>query len=144
MDQRPNWQKYLILGAHGLLGWALCGAIIGIGSAVTSMQTTLIVHAIGVPLIFAGLSLAYFHYFRFTTPVQTGLIFTGMAIFLDATVIALLVEKSYAMFASILGTWIPFAEIFLSTALVGLRSGKWEMEKKFTGIDVGPGPHNNN
>jgi len=35
-------------------------------------------------------------------------------------VVATFIEKSYAMFASILGTWIPFALIFGSTYLVGV------------------------
>jgi hypothetical protein len=36
-----------------------------------------------------------------------------------ALVVAPLFERSFAMFASVLGTWIPFALIFLSTYLVG-------------------------
>jgi hypothetical protein len=39
---------------------------------------------------------------------------------LDFVVVATLVEKSYAMFASILGAWIPFALIFGATRLVGV------------------------
>jgi hypothetical protein len=120
MERRPNWQKALIILAHGLVGWALCGAIIGVGRGSIGMGPTLIVHAFGAPLIFAGLTWVYFRYFRFTTPLQTGLIFVGMAMLLDGTVIAMLVEKSFAMFDSLLGTWIPFALIFLATTLTGL------------------------
>ncbi len=37
----------------------------------------------------------------------------------DFFVVALLINKSLAMFASPLGTWIPFALIFTSTLVTG-------------------------
>ena len=117
--KKLNIRQMLILLVFALLGWGICGAIIGIGRSLTNMQTTLIIHALAVPLVFGGLAWLYFRFFGYTTALQTALFFTGLVIFLDATVIALLVEKSYAMFGSILGAWIPFGLIFLSTYLVG-------------------------
>jgi hypothetical protein len=114
-----NFRRLLVLWLFAMIGWAICGAIIGIGRALTDMQTTLIIHAVAVPVVFGGLAWLYFRFFGYTAPLQTALFFTGLAILLDATVIALLVEHSYAMFASILGTWIPFGLIFLTTYLVG-------------------------
>ena len=114
-----NLKPALVIAAYALVGWALCGAIIGIGRPLLGMDATLIVHAIAVPLVFGGISWFYFSRFAYTTPLQTGLIFTGAAIALDAGIIAPFAERSLAMFASILGTWIPFACIFLSTFLVG-------------------------
>jgi peptidoglycan biosynthesis protein MviN/MurJ (putative lipid II flippase) len=114
-----NIKKFAVLFAHGLVGWGLCGAIIGIFRGITSMENTLIIHAIGVPIIFGLLSLLYFSRFNYTTPLKTATFFFSLAILMDAFVIAIFVEKSFAMFASILGTWIPFALIFLSTWLVG-------------------------
>jgi hypothetical protein len=115
----PTLRQWLVLLAFGLLGWGICGAIIGIGRSVTSMQNTLIFHAVAVPIVFGGLAWLYFRFFGYTSALQTALVFTGLAILLDASVIAGLVEKSYAMFGSILGTWIPFGLIFLATYLVG-------------------------
>ncbi len=112
-------KRIFVITIFGLIGWGLCGAIIGIGRSVTTMETTLMIHAIAVPIVFGILSFFYHHYFHYTRPVQTGLIFMGMAIMLDAGIIAPFAEKSYAMFASILGTWIPFGSIFLATYLVG-------------------------
>ncbi|MBP1648152.1 MAG: hypothetical protein H6Q30_1597 [Bacteroidetes bacterium] len=43
--------------------------------------------------------------------------------------IALSVEKSFAMPGSILGTWVPFARIFLSTYITGLSVENTEKEK---------------
>ena len=106
------------------IGWALCGAIMGIGRTVTSLENTLVIHAIGAPIIFAALSFVYFSRFHYTTPFETALAFLAFVVFMDVFLIALFVEKSFAMFTSILGTWIPFALIFLSTYLTGfyLRS----------------------
>ena len=102
------------------IGWALCGATMGIGREVTSLETALIVHAIAAPLIFGLISLIYFKKFNYTTPMQTAVLFTAFVILMDFFIVALLIEKSFEMFASPIGTWIPFALIFLSTYLVGL------------------------
>lgn len=115
-----NLQKALIILAHTLLGWALCGAVMLIGRQMMLLETTLIVHAIAAPMIFALISWFYFTRFAFTTPLQTALIFAGTVILMDVVVIALFVERSFAMFSSLLGTWIPFALIFASTYLTGL------------------------
>lgn len=117
-----NIGKALIILAHALVGWALCGAVMLIGRQVMPLQTTLIVHAMAAPIIFALISGFYFSRFAFTTPLQTALIFVGTVIFMDVFVIALVVERSFAMFSSLLGTWIPFALIFASSYLTGLSS----------------------
>ena len=103
-----------------LLGWALCGATIAIGRAVTSLQNALIAHAVATPVIFGSASFVYFSGFHFTTPLETAIIYVSLVIALDFLLVATLVEKSYAMFASMLGTWIPFASIFASTYIVGV------------------------
>jgi uncharacterized membrane protein YhdT len=108
--------------AYPLVGWAVCGAIMGVGRATTSLDTTLTIHAIAVPIVFGLLSRSYFTRFGFTTSFQTALIFTGLAITLDAVLVAPVFERSYAMFGSILGTWLPFALIFASRYLVGMSA----------------------
>lgn len=108
----------LLLGSF--IGWALCGAVIFIGRTYLSEQTTLIIHAVAAPVFFFIISLIYFKKFNYTTPLLTALIFVTFVIFMDAFVVALFIEKSFDMFTSILGTWIPFALIFLSTYLTGL------------------------
>ncbi len=84
------------------------------------MESTLVIHAIAVPIVFAALSLVYFKRFSYTTPLQTAIAFLAFVVCMDVFLVALFVEKSFAMFTSILGTWIPFALIFLSTYLVGM------------------------
>jgi hypothetical protein len=105
--------------AHAFVGWALCAATMGIGMAVTSEQNATIIHAIAAPIIFAAVSLVYFGKFAYTTPAQTAIVFTSFVILVDFFIVALLMLKSLAMFASPLGTWIPLALIFASTYVTG-------------------------
>ncbi|MGE5378278.1 MAG: hypothetical protein ACM3XO_24730 [Bacteroidota bacterium] len=115
-----NAQKIAIILAHAFLGWLLCFAAIGIGMAVTTLNNALILHAILAPMFFAAISYFYFRRFSFTTPLQTALIFIAFVMVMDFFVVAILINRSLEMFTSLLGTWIPFALIFLSTYLTGL------------------------
>jgi hypothetical protein len=105
--------------AHALVGWAYCGALIGVGRHFLSMHTTLIVHAIGAPAGFALISFSYYRKYAFSSPIQTAAAFLGVVMALDLFLVAPVFEKSYAMFSSVLGTWIPFGLIFAVTYLVG-------------------------
>jgi hypothetical protein len=109
-----------VIGIHAFIGWALCTATMGIGMAVTSIQTALIVHAIGAPIFFALVSFNYFKKFGYTSPLKTALIFVSFVIVVDFLVVAMLILKSFDMFTDPLGTWIPFALIFASTYLTGI------------------------
>jgi hypothetical protein len=117
-------RNIFIILAHALVGWALCGATMGIGMATMSLDNALIVHAIAAPIFFAIISLVYFRNFNFTSPLQTALIFVGFVIAMDFFVVALIINRSLEMFTSLLGTWIPFALIFTSTYLTGLLAVK--------------------
>lgn len=119
-----NFKNLSVILTHAFVGWALCAATMGIGMAVTTMQNTLIVHAIGAPLFFAGVSWFYFSRFNYTKSFQTALIFVSFVIVVDFFVVALLINRSLEMFASLLGTWIPFALIFASTYLTGVYKMK--------------------
>ena len=66
------------------------------------------------------ISLSYFKKYNYTSPAMTGLIFVGFVIFMDLFLVSMIVMKSFEMFASLLGTWIPFALIFTSTYLTGM------------------------
>ena len=116
---RSTTKQLIISILHGLLGWALCGAIMFIGMAVTDIQTTLIVHAIGAPVIFSLISWFYFKRQNYTSPIKTALIFICVVIFMDFFLVALIINKSLEMFQSPLGTWIPFGLIFLASYLTG-------------------------
>ncbi len=104
---------------HALIGWALCGATMGIGMAKTTLKRALIIHAIAAPIIFGVISYIFFTRFAYTTPLITALIFIGMVIALDFFLVALLIQRKLDMFKSVAGTWLPFALIFAATYIVG-------------------------
>lgn len=104
---------------HAFVGWALCAATMGIGMATLPIQDALIVHAIGAPIFFTIISWVYFKNYHHTTPLITGLIFVGFVMLVDFFVVALVINRSLDMFTDLLGTWIPFTLIFLSTFLTG-------------------------
>lgn len=113
-------RKWTVILLHAFVGWALCGAIMGVGMAVMSVGTTLIVHAIGAPLVFALVSWSYFDRSAYTTPLQTAMVFFLFALLMDVFVAGLLIQRSLDMFRSALGTWIPLALSFASTYAVGV------------------------
>lgn len=121
-----SWKQAGIIGLHAFIGWALCTATMGIGMATTTEQNALIIHAAAAPFIYLGVSLSYFKRYNFTKPLLTGLIFVGFVILMDFFLVAMLVLKSFEMFLSPLGTWLPFTLIFATTYVMGtvLQRGK--------------------
>jgi hypothetical protein len=110
------------LVGHAVVGWAICGGTIALGRQLLSMTSTLIVHAIVAPVVFALLSAHFFRRYPDAAPLRTSLALVCIVVGLDGFVVAPLVEHSYAMFASPLGTWVPFASIWLAGFLVGQAS----------------------
>jgi hypothetical protein len=113
-------KKTIIVLLHALVIWILCGMTMGIGRALVGIETTLVVHLIGAPVFAALVSLFYYCKYNYTSPLQTAFIFMFFAIILDAGLVAPVFEKSYVMFESAIGTWIPFGLIFISTLVTGL------------------------
>jgi hypothetical protein len=111
--------KKLVILIFAFIGWMLCGAIMWIGMAVTSVENTLVIHLIGAPIVFGILAFVYHKKFGHIKPLYAAIIFAGFVIIMDAGLVALFIEKSFDMFRNPIGTWIPFALIFLSTYIVG-------------------------
>jgi hypothetical protein len=72
------------------------------------------------PVVFALLSTHFFRRHPDATPLYTSLVLVAIVIALDAFFVAPVVEHSYAMFRSPIGTWIPFASIWLASFLAGV------------------------
>ena len=123
MSLSKVWKPIIVL-VHSLIVWALCGAVMFLGMELLSLKTALIVHLIAAPIISILISLIYFKKFSYTTPLQTAILFFSVVILMDLFVVALLIEKSFEMFASVIGTWAPFALIFLATYLTGVTVKK--------------------
>jgi hypothetical protein len=112
-------KKSVIILVLALVIWAICGVVMFVGMALTSLTVVLLVHAAAAPLIAGIVAWFYFKRFHYTAPFVTAVLFTVVVILMDVFVVALLIEKNFAMFSSILGTWIPFALIFTATYLTG-------------------------
>ena len=91
----------------------------GIGMSLTTIENTLIVHAVAAPLIFGVLAAVYFRAFPDASVVGTAGAWLGIVMLLDFIVVAGLILRSLTMFQSQLGTWLRFALIFLSVLAVG-------------------------
>ncbi len=112
-------KKAIIILIHAFIGWALCAAVMGAGMALLPLNAALVIHAFAAPVIFFAVSIFYFKIFNYTDPLKTAVIFVLTVIFLDFFVVALLIVKSFDMFRSLIGTWLPFTLIFLSTWAAG-------------------------
>jgi hypothetical protein len=100
-----------------------------IAMTFTPQHTALIIHAIAAPVIFVIISFVYFNRYSFTSPFQTAYTFMAVVVLMDTLVIAKLILKSFEMFSSFIGTWLPFILIFMSTYLTGLIQ-QWRMKDK--------------
>src|SRR5215470_3830651 len=85
--------------AHGLVGWGLCGAAMGLAMAATTLENALIIHAVAAPAIFIAVSFVYFRRFGSSSPLRAAAQFLGVVVAMDFLVVALLVERSFKMFA---------------------------------------------
>jgi hypothetical protein len=118
--QKIGYAKLLIVSIYAFIGWTICGAIMFIGTAVTTEFIALIIHALAAPIIFAVVSLYYYKKYDLTTPLETAALFVGFVVLLDS----LLINKSLAIFGNVLGTWIPFVLIFISIYYTGRHEEK--------------------
>lgn len=119
-EETGRIRRFSIVLGFALVAQLLCWAIMVIGQMVTSIENTLIAHAIGAPIIAIVVSSIYYKKFNYTTPLQTAIVFISVVIAMDVFIVALLIEKSFEMFTSPIGTWIPISSIFLATYLTGL------------------------
>ena len=96
-------KRAFVILVHAFIIWALCGATMGLGMSLTTLDNALIIHAIGAPVYAFLISSVYFTKFNYTRPLATSLVFFFFVIALDAGLVAPVIVKSYAMFASLLG-----------------------------------------
>ena len=118
-NQNLSIRQMGVIAIHAVIGWALCAASMGIGLETTTEQNALIIHAIGAPIFFGIVSFNYFKKHGYTSPLKTAIIVVSFVIVVDFFLVAMVINKSFDMFLSPLGTWIPFALLFTSTYLTG-------------------------
>jgi proline iminopeptidase len=99
-----------------LVGWMACGVVFAVARAVLGVDAAVWIHLLAAPVIGAVVTLLLWTHPRHPGVVATALMLAGTAAYLDATVVAPFLERSFAMFASPAGTWIPLALIFAASA----------------------------
>jgi menaquinone-dependent protoporphyrinogen oxidase len=107
------------LVAHGALGWGLCAGSMALLLAVASPQIAVVVHAAVAPALFTAIAWHYFRAPGARGAPGTALAFVAIVALLDAVVIAGLIQRSAAMFASVIGVWVPLGLIGAVTWTVG-------------------------
>lgn len=99
---------------YAFIGWILCGALVGIGRTLTTIENGLIIHLIGAPIVFAVLAKLYYKENNRLSPVQLAIYMLSFVIVMDIFVVSMMIEKNLDMFESPIGTCIPFLLIFMS------------------------------
>ena len=108
---------WIYLLGLGFVLWGSCGVVMAISRKLWSLDTTLRVH------LAAGAALRVSLIHKLVAPgfdMRT-LVLTVLIVVLDAVVVAAIFERSYAMFRSFIGTWMPFVAIFLASWAAGVR-----------------------
>ena len=105
---------WLSLLVAAVIVWGLCGTVMGIGRLLWSTETAIVIHLPAAP-IFAFVAAAL-HTLLFPEfdPSTRAVVMIGVIILLDIAVVAPLMERSFEMFRSVIGTWLPFVLMFLS------------------------------
>lgn len=111
---------WVYLVGLGLLLWGACGSVMAIGRRIWSLDTTLRVHLAAAPVIAFFVSATHKLLFMEFGSLLRAAVLTGLVVVLDVVVVAPIFERSYAMFASLMGTWLPFAAIFLASLAAGM------------------------
>jgi hypothetical protein len=83
------------------------------------LQNALLLHLFAAPLIFALVSFSYRRKAPSSEPVLVAAGFTAFVMAMDFILVAWVIQKSFAMFRSTMGTWMPFAMIFISSWMTG-------------------------
>jgi multidrug transporter EmrE-like cation transporter len=112
-------KESLILLVHAIIIYFVCFAVMGVSMAAVPIDTALVVHAAAAPFVSAIFSFIYFKKFNYTNPLITATVIMATVILLDFFLTATIILQDYAMFYSLIGTWIPFALIFTGALLVG-------------------------
>ena len=102
-----------------VVSWMACGLVFAVARALLGVDAAVAIHLFAAPVIGALATVLLWNHARHPGVAGTALTLAGTAAGLDAIVVAPFLERSYAMFGSPAGTWIPLALILASSALTG-------------------------
>jgi hypothetical protein len=104
-EEREIIMKGLVLLFLSFIGMFLCAAALIAVREFIGVQEA-IIYFILVPIIYLLLSLIYFVYFHYSTPLMTAIFFFFFTIFIDSAVAATFIEIVYAMSVSFVVTYL--------------------------------------
>ena len=90
------------------------------GAGSGRIDTTLRVHLVVAPVLAFLVAVAHKELAPGFDPLLRAAAITVIVVLLDALVVAPLFERSYAMFRSFVGTWLPFVAIFAACWAAGV------------------------
>jgi uncharacterized protein len=106
----------------GLLGWALGAAALGLATVLWSVAAALWVRLAASPVVFGLLGWLHGRRFPRRRPLPTALLWLALAVILDLFIVGWLVV-GLGIFASPVGTWVPFG-LLTFAAWLGLRASR--------------------
>ena len=104
----------------GLGLWGACGSVMSIGRRLWGLDTALRVHLVAAPVVAFAVSAIHALIDPAFGNALRAVVLTGLVFTLDLLVVAPLFERSYAMFRSFIGTWMPFVLIFAASLAAGI------------------------
>jgi len=110
---------WVYLFGLGLALWSGCGAVMAVGRRLWTLDTTLRVHLVAAPVLAFLLSALHEWLAPEFSSLLRATLMTGFVVILDALVVAPVFERSYAMFRSVIGTWLPLVAIFVASFAAG-------------------------
>jgi len=119
-------KEALILLVNAIIIYFVCFAVMGLSMAALPIDTALVAHAVAAPFVSAIFSYIYYKKFNYTSPLITAIVIVATVILLDFFLTATIILQDYAMFYSLIGTWIPFALIFIAALIVGIYLNRSE------------------
>ena len=117
-------------------GWVACGATFGVARAAFGVDAAVWIHLAAAPFIGAAATWLLWRHPRHPGAAATAFTMAGTAALLDAILVAPFLERSYAMFASPAGTWIPLALILAASA----ATAGWLARREPAGASRPPAP----
>lgn len=120
--------------------WAVCGLTFAVARVAAGVSAAIAVHLAAAPFIGAAATRLLWRRPGHPGIAATALTLAGTAAFLDAIVVAPFLERSFAMFASAAGTWIPLALIAGASAATAARLARRAPDAARAGVEPEPRP----
>ena len=100
----------------GVATWLACGFVFAGTRSLLGVDAAVAIHLVAAPFIASGATFLLWNHPRHPGVVGTALTLAGTAALLDVVVVAPFLERSYTMFESLPGTWIPLGLILAASA----------------------------